>query len=64
MCIVEWKQHEFIYSAPGGVLQYSYPQNQRCLSCAGHNNTTRYYVSEESLWMLALALRLRAETAD
>lgn len=64
MRIIEWKQHEFIYSTSGGVLQYNQQWNQRCLSCAGHNNTTKYYISDESLWMLALALRLRAGTAD
>lgn len=43
---VEWRLHEFIYSAPGGALQYSQPLNQRCLSCAGQNNTTRYFRGE------------------
>lgn len=43
---VEWRQHEFIYSTPGGVSQSSQPLNQRCLSCAGHNTTTRYFRGE------------------
>lgn len=43
---VEWRQHEFIYSTPGGVSQSSQPLNQRCLSCAGHTTTTRYFRGE------------------
>lgn len=39
-CIVEWRQHGFIYSTPGGVWQYSQPLNQ---SSAGHNNTSMYF---------------------
>lgn len=38
--IVEWRQHGFIYSTPGGVWQCSQSLNQ---SSAGHNSPTMYF---------------------
>lgn len=46
--IVEQRQHEFICSAPGGILQSSQPLNQKCLSCTGHNISTRYFKGESA----------------